>query len=102
MSDIGWEDKNIGWSEEKSCRTIAEKFNIGKTQVANVMKNESKLRKEFETVQGKGFEHLKRENHQKFKAINEILYTWYEKCEASGIYVMGLCLKRKPWTWNNL
>ena len=78
-----------------SCRTIDEKFNIGKTQAANVMKNESKLRKEFETFQGKGFKHLKRENHPKFKAINEILYTWYKKCEASGIYVNGPLLKEE-------
>ena len=60
------------------------------------MKSESKLGKEFEIFQGKRFKHLKRENHQKFKMINEILYTWYKKYEASGIYVNGLCLKRKP------
>ena len=64
-----------------SYRTIAEKFNAGKTQAANVMKNESKRRKEFETFQGKGFKHLKTENHQKFEAINEILYTWSKKAK---------------------
>ena len=58
-----------------SCRTIAEKFNMGKTQTANVMKNESKPRIELETFQGKDIKHLKRENHQKFKMINEVLYT---------------------------
>jgi len=78
-----------------SCRAIADKFNIGKTQAANVLKNESTLRKEYEIFQGKGFKHLKRENHQKFKAINEILYVWYKKCEASGIYVNGPLLKEE-------
>ena len=59
------------------------------------MKSESKLGKEFETFQGKRFKHLKRENHQKFKMINEILYTWYKKYEASGIYVNGPLLKEE-------
>ena len=62
-----------------SCRTISEKLNIGKSQAANVMKNESKLR----------MKNQKRENHQRFKVINEISYTWYKKCEAYGIYVNG-------------
>ena len=65
------------------------------TQAADVVKNEAKLREEFETFQGKGFKHLKRERHQKCKPINDILYTWYKKCEASGIYVNGPLLKEE-------
>ena len=78
-----------------SCRAIAEEFKIGKTQAANVVKNEAKLREEFENFQGKGFKHVKRENHQKFKPINEILYSSFTKCEASGIYVNGPLLKEE-------
>ena len=40
-----------------------------------------------EAIIGKGFKHIKRENPQKFKPINDILYFWFNKCEASGIYV---------------
>ena len=38
---------------------------------------------------------MKRENHQRYKAINEIIYSWYKKCEASGIYVTGPMLKEE-------
>ena len=78
-----------------SCRAITEEFKIGKTQAANVVKNEAKLREEFENFQGKGFKHIKRENHQKFKLFKHILYSWFKKCEASGIYVNGPDFKRK-------
>ena len=49
-----------------SCRAIAEEFKIGKTQAVNVVKNETNLEK-----------HIKRENHQKFKLINDIFYSWF-------------------------
>ena len=78
-----------------SCRAIAEEFKIGKTQAANVVKNEAKLREEYENFQGKGFKHIKRENHQKFKPINDILYSWFKKYESSGIFVNGPLLKEE-------
>ena len=78
-----------------SCRAIAEKFKIGKTQAANVVKNEAKLREEYANFQGKGFKHIQRENHQKFKPINDILYYWFKKCESFGICVNGPLLKEE-------
>ena len=78
-----------------SCRAIAEEFKIGKTQAGNVVKNEAKLREEYANFQSKGFKHIKRENHQKFKPINDILYSWFKKCKSSGIYVNGLLLKEE-------
>ena len=64
----------IGWSKEKklSCRAIAEEFKTGKTQAVSVVRNEAKFREKFEHFQGKGFKHIKRENHQMFKPINDI------------------------------
>ena len=59
------------------------------------MKNEAKLREEYANFQGKGFKHIKRENHQKSKPINDILYSWFKKCESSGIYVNGPLLKEE-------
>ena len=76
-----------------SCREIAEQFKIGNAQAANIVKNEASLRAEYENFQGKGFKHIKRENHQKYKVINLILYKWFKKCKASGIYVSGSLLK---------
>ena len=78
-----------------SCRPIAEEFKVGNTQAANVVKNEAKLKEEYANFQDKGFKHIKRENHQKFKPINDILYSWFKKCESSGIYVNGPLLKEE-------
>ena len=72
-----------------SCREIAEQLKIGKTQAASVVKNEESLRVEYENFRRKDLRHLKIENHQKYKAIKTILYKWFKKCEASGIYVSG-------------
>ena len=79
-----------------SCRAITEEFKIGKTKGVNVVKNYPKLREEFENFKGKGFNHIKRENHQKFKPINDIFCSWFKKFEASGIYVNGPLLKEEP------
>ena len=81
--------------KKMSCRDISKTYNIGKTQAANVLKDEKKLRAKYENFQGKGFKHINRGSHQKFKAINEILYSWFKKCEASGIYVNGPLLKEE-------
>ena len=78
-----------------SCRVITKEFKIGKTQAANVLKNERTLREEFANFQGKGFKNINRRSHQKFKAINDILYSWFKKCEASGIYLNKPLLKEE-------
>ena len=57
-----------------SCRVIAKEFKIGKTQAANVLKNEQTLREEFANFPGKVFKHINRGSHQKFKTINDILF----------------------------
>ena len=38
------------------------------------MKNEAKNLKTF-----KDFKHIKRENNQKFKPINDIIYSWFKE-----------------------
>ena len=75
--------------KKMSCRDIAKTYKIGKTQASSLLREEEKLRKEYENFQGKGFKHVNRSSHQKFKPINEILYSWFKNCEASGIYVNG-------------
>ena len=74
---------------------IAKEFKIGKTQAANVLKNERTLREEFANFQDNGFKNINRRSHQKFKAINDILYSWFKKCEASGICLNGPLLKEE-------
>lgn len=75
--------------KKMSCRDIAKTYKIGKTQASSLLRDERMLRKEYENFQGKGFKHVNRSSHQKFKPINEVLYSWFKKCEASGIYVNG-------------
>ena len=78
-----------------SCRVIAKEFKIGKTQAANALINEWTLREEFANFEGKGFKHINRRSHQKFKAINDILCSWFKKREASGIYLNWPLLKEE-------
>ena len=78
-----------------SCRVIAKELKVGKTQINNVLKTEQTLREEFANFQGKGFKHTDSRSHQQFKAINDILYSWFKKCEASGIYLNRPLLKEE-------
>ena len=52
------------------------------------------LAKNLKTFKAKSL-NIKSETHQKFKPINDILYSWFKKCEASDIYVNGPLLKKK-------
>ena len=76
-----------------SCREITEQFKIGKTQTADVVKSEASLKAEYENFQREGFKHLKRENHQKYRAINTILYKWFKKVQS--FWKVTHCLKKK-------
>ena len=78
-----------------SCRVIAKELKVGKTQINNVFKTEQMLREEFANFQGKGFKHTDSRSHQQFKAINDILYSWFKKCEASSIYLNKPLLKEE-------
>ena len=78
-----------------SCRVIAKELKVGKTQINNVFKTERTLREEFANFQGKGFKHTDSRSHQQFKAINDILYSWFKKCEASSIYLNKPLLKEE-------
>ena len=78
-----------------SCRVIAKELKVGKTQINNVFKTEQTLREEFANFQGKGFKHTDSRSHQQFKSINDILYSWFKKCEASSIYLNKPLLKEE-------
>ena len=70
-----------------SCRETAEEFKIGKRKAANFVANQTHLRAECENFQRKGYKHIHHGNHQRFEAINNIIYSWYTKCKAPGIYI---------------
>lgn len=58
-------------------RDTAEEIKIEKAQEANVIKHETQLRNEYGKFPGKGFRHIKRQNHNKYSTIN-ILYSWFK------------------------
>ena len=58
--------------KKMNCRVISKTYSIGKTQAANILKEEEKLRMEYENFQGKGIKHINRTSHQKYKPINLI------------------------------
>ena len=43
-----------------SCRDICKTYNIRETQAANMLKEETKLRADYQNFQGKGFKHVNR------------------------------------------
>ena len=60
---------------------------------ATVVATEAQLRAEYENIQDKGYKYTQHGNYQKFKAINQILYSWCKKCEVLDLYVTGPFLK---------
>ena len=76
---------------KKSCRDIATEFSIGKTAAANVLKQSKDIRKEYELFKG----NAKTSRVATYSVINEILYKWYGKCCAAGIYPFGRMLQEE-------
>ena len=64
---------------KRSCRQLAEMFNIDKMAAVNIIKNEASIRKEHEEFKGG----LKRERKGPVNDINEILYKWFKKMLCS-------------------
>ena len=75
------------------CRQLAELFKetynieIGKSQIAKIIKNESNIRREYENVEGD----MKRKKIAKYDIINDALYEWYIICCQAG---MQQCCRR--------
>ena len=76
---------------KQSCWQLAEMFNISKTAVANIMKNEASIRKEYEEFKCD----LERKRKGQFNDIKEILYEWFKKCCAANIDPDGPMLKEE-------
>lgn len=57
------------WGKEKWAAGT-EEFKIGKMHATNIIKHESQG-----NFQGKGFKHIQRQNPQKYKVLNDFLYS---------------------------
>ena len=83
--------------EGKVCWQLADQFRIGKTAVAEIIKNEASIRQQYECFKG----NLKRNRKQQFYKINEILC-----CSKSVVrwtfILIEKCWKKKPWKLKNI
>ena len=61
---------------------------IGKLQIAKMVKNESNIRRKYEIFEGD----MKRKKITKYDIINDVLYESYIKCCQAGIYHDGAML----------
>ena len=77
--------------KKQSCWQLAEIFNIGKTAAANIIKNETSIRKEYEEFKG----NLERKIKSQFNDINEILYECFKKRCKANVYPEGPILKEE-------
>nr|CAI5857987.1 unnamed protein product [Callosobruchus analis] len=76
-----------------SARKLAEKFGVGRTQVNDILKNKSDLKKIFE-------ENSNPEQKRKFPkteglAIDQVVYNWFCKSRNRNIPISGPLLKEK-------
>ena len=87
MKVIEYANKN----PTKGCRFIGEHFSIGKTCVANILKNAKTLEKEYEFFKG----NCKKLKHGQYHVINEIPITWYGRCANANIFPDGPMLEEE-------
>ena len=79
------------------CRPLAELFKetynieIGKSQIAEIIKNESNIRRKYENFEGD----IKRKKIAKYGIINDVLCEWYTKCCQAGTYPDGEMLQEE-------
>ena len=79
------------------CRSLVELFKvtytieIGKSQIAKIIKNESNIQREYENFEGD----MKRKKIVKYGIINDVFYEWYIKCSQTGIYPGGAMLQEE-------
>ena len=79
---------------ELGIRALTKDFRpqIGKTQAYMILKKEESIRQDIDTFTAKA---KKRNRSGKYNKINEILYRWYKKCDASGIFPSGAMLQEE-------
>ena len=77
---------------------LADIYKIGKTAAANILKNEEEIREQHEKFCEKS---KKRNRHDKYHKINEILFEWYKRCCASNVYPIGVMLKEEAMAIKN-
>ena len=79
------------------CRPLAELFKetcnteIGKSQIAKIIKSESNIPREYENFEGD----MKRKKIGQYGIINDMLYERYIKCCQAGIYLDGAMVREQ-------
>ena len=78
-------------SKPQVWQTLADVFNNGKNAATIILKNK-KICEQYDKFNKKN---KTRNQSEKYKIINDILYDWYQKCCASNFHPTGLLLKEE-------
>lgn len=92
--------KVIETSEKEglSCREIAEKFGVGKTQVSRILSERSEVRKESNT----NIERKILKRTSEYEEVNSLTLEWFHKARSLGIPVSGPVIKQKALMFASL
>ena len=73
-------------NQSVGARKLADKFEIGRTQVQTILQKKESLLASFESHEGP-LTNLKRFRKGKFSDVNKALWDWYNCCRSSNIHV---------------
>ncbi|GBN08807.1 Tigger transposable element-derived protein 4 [Araneus ventricosus] len=76
-----------------SQRQLAEKFNCGKTQISNILRNKDALLKEWEANNHR--KSVKRKRRSVYENVNVLVLEWYKRAIAEGQPINAVILQEK-------
>ncbi|EDW76656.1 uncharacterized protein Dwil_GK19073 [Drosophila willistoni] len=79
--------------EQLSARSIAKRFNIGKTQAAYIVKNKECFKYEFQS--GANIEQKRKFLKSKGTQVDKLCYEWFLRARSKNIPVSGPIIKAK-------
>jgi replication initiation and membrane attachment protein DnaB len=96
--DLNAKVKVIEASEKDklTVKQIAGKFKIGKTQVYDILKSKSDIKRELLTGNGSMKRKLKETGNED---LNETVWDWFVSARAKSLAYLGECCNRKQKKW---
>ena len=89
-------------SHGRSQRSLADEFNVGKTQVSNVLKRKAEYIAAWEDNEGNGRKCLC--TGTEYEDVNSVTWEWFHKTRSASIPVSGpmtIRLSRDPAVWSS-
>jgi hypothetical protein len=78
---------------------LAEKYNCGKSQIQQILKNKQHLQEKWHQ---NGNKNMKRECARTFKEINELTCSLFESVHSRGLPIIGPLLQQKALRFANI